>query len=107
MTEPEAQLVCCNRHVKPGEGPGWCINAEFDGNEPCCGRCPQDARTMGRGWVAPTHIIYDRPPTEATLPHFFYTGHTDDGHSTYRTCCPLLTLAELAAGAEYVCGCNG
>lgn len=107
VTEPEAQLVCCNGHVKPGKGAGWCINAEFDGSEPCCGRCPQDARTMGRGWIAPTEVIYtEMPSPDKMLPHWYYIGRDELG-DIFRTCCPLLTLAELAAGAEYVCGCDG
>lgn len=36
---------CCTAHRPVGRGVGWCINAEFDGCEPCCDQCPDDQRT--------------------------------------------------------------
>lgn len=36
----EEQPRCCSKHIAPGEGPGWCINADADGGESCCGECP-------------------------------------------------------------------
>lgn len=37
ITMPER---CCTSHVQPYERPGWCLNAKFDGCEPCCDECP-------------------------------------------------------------------
>lgn len=85
---------CCAGHRPPG--PGWCINAETDGCEPCCDRCPDDRRTNGEAGPGDTWMIVAEGPQAAKEEHWcsrcgsteWVSVSLDEGHTRRAQCVP-------------------